>query len=175
MLPLVVVDPGPGGTPIVGEKLRVAWVWPLAAMPAILPNGKPDPDVVGELQPDGRLGRQAIALAGSPDVAVTLAPGPETLEAWGSSLADDPTLSPGNTAVLTALGTNQVLSGPYVPINIPSLLAGGFTGEVGTELARGNETLNTILGHARRPPHRAHGSDRRRGRSRTSATRTSTA
>jgi len=146
VLPLVVVAPGPAGTPTVGEKLRVAWVWPLVADPAILPDGKPDAEVVAELQAAGRLGVQADALAGAPDIPVTLAPGPETLEAWTGLARQDESLAPSLASVQAALGTNQVLSGPYVPINIPSLIAGGFGAEVGAELARGNETLGSLLG-----------------------------
>lgn len=146
VLPLVVVAPGPGGTPPVGEKLRVAWIWPLVADPAIQPDGKPDPEVVAELRAAGRLGGQADALAAAPDIPVTLAPGPETLEAWTGLAREDQTLAPSLASVQAALATNQVLSGPYVPINIPSLIAAGFGSEVGAGLARGNETLGALLG-----------------------------
>ena len=145
VLPLVVVAPDSDGTPVVGEKLRVAWVWPLTAAPAILPFGEPDPAVVEQMQPDGRLGRQAAALAAAPDIPFTVAPGPETVDAWTLLAANDPALDVGLTGMLNALETNQVLSGPYVPINIPSLIAGGFRDEVGTERARGTEALSARL------------------------------
>jgi hypothetical protein len=146
ILPLVVVAPGPGGTPTVGQKLRVAWIWPLVADPAILPDGEPDPEVVAELGSDGRLGRQAGALAAAPDIPLTVAPGPETLEAWTGLARADETLARSLDSMQAALATNQVLSGPYVPINVPSLIAGGFGSEVGAELARGNEVLGSLLG-----------------------------
>jgi hypothetical protein len=146
VLPLVVVAPGPGGTPPVGQKLRVAWIWPLVADPAILPDGEPDPEVLAELGNDGRLGRQAAALAAAPDIPLTVAPGPETLEAWTALARDQQALAPSLASMQAALTTNQVLSGPYVPINVPSLIAGGFGSEVGAELARGNEVLGSLLG-----------------------------
>ncbi|HUF83461.1 MAG TPA: DUF6049 family protein [Acidimicrobiia bacterium] len=146
VLPLVVVAPGPGGTPVLGEKLRVAWIWPLVTDPAVLPDGQPDPEVLAELRNDGRLGRQAGALAAAPDIPLTLAPGPETIESWTALARDDQTLAPSLASMQAALTTNQVLSGPYVPINVPSLIKGGFDSEVGAELARGNETLSSLLG-----------------------------
>jgi hypothetical protein len=44
------------------EPLRVAWIWPLVAAPALRADGSADPDVLAQLQPDGRLGRQAAAI-----------------------------------------------------------------------------------------------------------------
>jgi hypothetical protein len=146
VLPVTVVPPGLGGTPPVGERLRVAWVWPLVADPAELPDGTFDPDVVADFGVDGRLGRQAQAVASASGVPLTLAPGPETLESWTRATESNPQLGTGLTAARAALGANQVLSGPYVPIDIPALIAGGLGAQVGTELARGTETLNTLLG-----------------------------
>jgi hypothetical protein len=146
VLPLVLVAPNADGTPVVGEKLRVAWVWPLSAAPAIQPFGEPDPAVVEQMRPEGRLGRQAAALAAAPDVPFTLAPGPETLDAWTLLAANDPVLDAGLAAMSDALETNQVLGGPFVPIDVPSLVTGGFRDEVGSELARGTEALSARLG-----------------------------
>ena len=145
VLPLVLVAPNADATPVVGEKLRVAWVWPLSAAPAIQPFGKPDPAVVEQMRPEGRLGRQAAALAAAPDVPFTLAPGPETLDAWTLLAANDPVLDAGLAAMSAALETNQVLGGPYVPIDVPSLVTGGFRDEVGSERARGTEALSARL------------------------------
>ncbi len=145
VLPVTVVPPGPGGTPAVGERLRVAWVWPLVADPAVLPDGTFDPDVVAGFAFDGRLGRQAQALASASGVPLTLAPGPETLESWTAATRTDPQLGTGLTAARAALASNQVLSGPYVPIDVPSLIFGGLGAQVGAELARGTETLSTLL------------------------------
>jgi hypothetical protein len=147
VLPLVVVTPGPGGTAAdVGERLRVAWVWPLVAPPSSLPDGRPDPEVVGELQPTGRLGRQARALATATDIAVTLAPGPETLEAWTILARDDPALATSLAQLQTAMAADQVLPGPYVPVNIPSLIAGGLGAQVGAQRSRGGSALDALVG-----------------------------
>lgn len=146
VMPLVVAAPNPDGSPIMGEKLRVAWVWPLVAPPARRPFGEPEPDVVEQLAPEGRLGRQATALAAAPDLSFTVAPGPETLEAWTEMAVDDAELAGGLDAMETVLRTNQVLAGPYVPVNVPSLVAGGLESQVGAELAHGTDTLSTFLG-----------------------------
>jgi len=147
VLPLVVVAPNADGSPVVGEPLRVAWVWPMVTAPAIEPDGSTDPAVVEDLQPDGRLGRQADALAEA-DVPLTIAPGPETLDAWTNLGETDPAVSRGVTALQTALAkpANQVLAGPYVPINVPSLLAAGLGSEVSSELVQGADTLASRLG-----------------------------
>lgn len=146
VMPLVVAAPNPDGSPIMGEKLRVAWVWPLVAPPARRPFGEPEPDVVEQLAPEGRLGRQAAALAAAPDLSFTVAPGPETLEAWTEMAVDDAELAGGLDAMETVLRTNQVLAGSYVPVNVPSLVAGGLESQVGAELAHGTDTLSTFLG-----------------------------
>ncbi|MGH9050745.1 MAG: DUF6049 family protein [Acidimicrobiia bacterium] len=142
VLPLVVTAPNPDGTPIVGERLRVAWVWPLSAAPAVEPFGRPDPAVVEQLNPNGRIGRQAAALAAAPDIPFTVAPGPETLDAWTLFAANDAALADSLTSMQEALDTNQVLAGPYVPLNVPSLVTNGFRDQVGAELARGTEALS---------------------------------
>src|SRR5262249_2504345 len=51
-----------GGCADLGIPLDVAWVWPLQADPALRPDGSPDPAAVDAFKPDGRLGRQVVAL-----------------------------------------------------------------------------------------------------------------
>ena len=63
-------------------QLDVAWIWPLVAPPALALDGTPNADVVTQLVPTGRLGRQAAAIGADTDVPLTLAPSPETLDAW---------------------------------------------------------------------------------------------
>ena len=75
--PVVAVAPGANGGPAIGQRLGVSWVVPMTAPPAYQADGKPDPSVVSQLRPEGRLGRRAIAIANS-GVPLTLAPGPET-------------------------------------------------------------------------------------------------
>src|SRR5262249_60701034 len=59
--PVVAVVPGANGGPAIGKRLGVSWVVPMVAQPAYQADGKPDPDVVDELRPDGRPGRPAGA------------------------------------------------------------------------------------------------------------------
>ena len=127
-------------------RLGVAWVWPLVTGPSTLPDGSDDPAVTAELRPLGRLGRQAGALTRAGDVPLTLAPGPETLEAWVAQGRDDAGIGRGAAAVLDAAGRAQVVSGTYVPTDLPSLLAAGLTNAVDGQLVRGDETLGRLLG-----------------------------
>jgi hypothetical protein len=141
--PVVVVAPQPNGAPVIGEPLNVAWVWPLTARPGLLPNGTPDPDVVALLQPGGRIGGQVVKLA-EHDVPVTLAPGPETLDLWrviANPGADDAGAQETFAALSEAKDGAQILNSPYVPLDVPSLVDGGFATEVGTEYDRGFSAL----------------------------------
>jgi hypothetical protein len=144
--PVVVVAPQPNGATVVGEPLNVAWVWPLVTRPGLLPDGTPDPGVVAELGSGGRIGGEAVRLADH-DVPVTLAPGPETLEAWRVLAAgDNPDVAATLDDLYDTLDHAQVLSGPYVPVDVPSLTAGGFADQVEPEYDRGFETLLNGLG-----------------------------
>ncbi len=135
----VVSVPGPGSGPgSMGDKLRLTWIWPFTASPAYLAKGTPDPAVVRELKPDGRLGRIASSLA-STGVPVTLAPNPETIDSLASLGEDDPQLA----TTLNALrqGTKAAITGPYVPIDVPSLVSGGIHTEIGTQFDAGTRAL----------------------------------
>jgi hypothetical protein len=143
--PVVAVAAGENGGPVVGRRLGVSLVLPMVSRPAYGADGKPDPEVLAELAPEGRLGQQAITVASSA-VPLTLAPGPETLESWTQLARDHPSLTTSLDAVRDGLGRMQVLSGPYVPIDIRSLLAGGLGTEVGAELVQGSEKLSALLG-----------------------------
>jgi len=161
---LVVIDTQREAGPI-SERLRVAWVWPFVAPPAELPDGTPDPEVVAALGRQGRLGRLAAALPDADAVPVTLAPDPETLEAWvrwaGAAPADVPAddlepqlsaaqasaLAPGITALQRAVaGGQQVLTSPFVPIDFPSLLAAGLESPAQGQLLTGTFELGNALG-----------------------------
>ncbi len=79
---------------------------------------------------------------------LTLAPSPETLEAW-STLAQKQLVAAAVPAAIRSAGTsghNQVLTGPFVPLDLPSILDGGLSGVVNPELARGITTLETFFG-----------------------------
>ncbi|HEV3452067.1 MAG TPA: DUF6049 family protein [Acidimicrobiia bacterium] len=126
---LVAVDAGLGGQPQpLTTRLGVAWVWPLAARPALQPDGSIAPAVTTALQPEGILGRQVAALARHPSVPVTLAPSPETLDTWSTLARVDPGAGAGASELRGAVDTGQVqaLAGPYVPVDLPALLRGGL-------------------------------------------------
>ena len=159
-------EPGP-----VGEPLRFAWLWQLVAYPALLPDGDADPEVVAELEPTGRLGRLATAIPPMSDVPITLVPSPETLQSWAAlasasardtdSAADGDSdgelpvplpagkqsaLAPGIEAIRRATTNGQqVLAGPYVPVDLPSLLEHGLAGDALGELTVGARTLDDVL------------------------------
>jgi hypothetical protein len=135
-----------GLTSSVGTRLGVAWAWPLAAGPSTLADGSADPEVTDQLRPDGRLGRQAVALTRAGELPLTLFPGPETLEAWTRQGAGDPAIARGAAAVRDAVGRDQIVSGAYVPTNLPSLLAARLDDTVDAELVHGDETLTRLLG-----------------------------
>jgi hypothetical protein len=138
---LIVTDPNATTKP-----LSVAWVWPLVADPTFGPDGSADPAVVSQLATSGRLGRQARALGADTDVPVTIAPSPETLEAWSALAADNVDLGVGVAALQDAAAHDQVLSGPFVPLDMPSLAANGFTDAISTELQRGADALQSFFG-----------------------------
>ncbi|HZP29143.1 MAG TPA: DUF6049 family protein [Acidimicrobiia bacterium] len=144
--PVVVVGQGSNGAPPIAKKLQVAWVWPLVAPPSRRLDDTVDPKVVAALQPDGRIGRQVAALGRTPGVPVTLVPTPETLEAWAALAHTDPALASGVQTLQGALATDQVLPGPYVPVDMGSLLDHDLSGAVDAELTRGQSTLNAFFG-----------------------------
>jgi Family of unknown function (DUF6049) len=129
------------------KQLDVAWVWPLVAAPALALDGTPDPAVVSQLVPTGRLGRQAAAIAADADVPLTLAPSPETLDAW-LSLAQSPDnldLAVGVAALQGAVPRHQVLASSFVPLDLPSLFDAGLGATLGNELDQGGDKLQTFF------------------------------
>ena len=80
-----------------------------------------NPETLADLRPTGRLGRQAGQLVGDTDVPLTLAPSPETLDAWAALGQKLPDLAAGADAVRAsaAQGNKQVLAGPFVPLDLP--------------------------------------------------------
>ncbi|MGH9037689.1 MAG: DUF6049 family protein, partial [Acidimicrobiia bacterium] len=144
--PLVVVAPGL-------VPLTLAWVWRFDATPVRLPGGSARTAARTALEPDGRLRRMARALADASDVPLTVAATPETLEAWvegvGGVRENEAATDPGDPTGLrgaTAESTRQVLDSPYVPVDLPRLLAAGLGGEVDRQFTRGREVLTQVLG-----------------------------
>ncbi len=143
---LVVADVTPDGALAVGLPLDVSWIWPLVADPAYLPNGVPDPAVAAELQSAGRLGRQAALIGSNSDVPLTLAPSPETLDVWSAQSAQSVDLASGAASLRGAAARDQILASPFVPLDLPSLQAGGLGGAVPDEIARGVGSLESFFG-----------------------------
>ena len=152
---VVVAPVGSDGALSVGQPLNVAWVWPLQTEPAYVAGPVTiNPETLADLKLSGRLGQQAIQLAANTDVPLTLAPSPETLDAWAALGAKLPELATGADALRTAaLRNNQVLAGPFVPLDVPSLIRGGLgdvvttaSGSGPSELTRGVATLEQFLG-----------------------------
>jgi hypothetical protein len=131
-----------------GEPLQVAWVWPLRADPAYIERSPStvNPSTLRDLQPSGRLGRQANQLAANTEVPLTLAPSPETLDAWSTLSAKFPQLAGGAAAIRSAGLRNQVLTGPFVPLDLPSIFRSDLNDVLTPERVRGTSTLETFLG-----------------------------
>jgi hypothetical protein len=138
---LVVADPAATVTP-----LDVAWVWPLVAKPAMALDGTFDPNVVAELASTGRLGRQATAIGLASDVPLTLAPSPETIDAWTTLAGDNLDLALGAEALRSAVPLHQVLVGSYVPLDLPALFRANLGSSLTPELDRGAEALEAFFG-----------------------------
>lgn len=140
---LVAVEPEPIDAP-----LSVAWIWQIGAPPLDRSDGTPDPDVLSQLLPGGRLDRIATSLATARGVPLTLAISPETLESWRDAAVADPRLSDGFEALRGAASRDehQLLPAPYVPIDIPAIEASGLGDELVPELLAGADALEQILG-----------------------------
>ncbi|HEX2737463.1 MAG TPA: DUF6049 family protein, partial [Acidimicrobiia bacterium] len=132
---LVAVRTPADGSAAIPQPLAVAWIWRIVTQPAYLVNNQPDPGVIAEMQPNGRLGRIAASLSRADGVPITIAP-------------SKPAIADGLQAIENAAksSANQVLGGSFVPIDIPSLDAHGLGDEVGSQLALGADTLGTTLG-----------------------------
>lgn len=141
---LVVVG-GAGADAAITSPLGVAWIWPLSAPPATLPSNGLDPEVVNQLEPDGRLGRQVSALDRTAGVPLTIVPGPETLDAWVDSSGKQ-SIANGVLALQRARAVHQVVASAYMPIDLPSLLRAGMAGTVDAHLAAGEESLRVFFG-----------------------------
>jgi Family of unknown function (DUF6049) len=141
---VVAVAPTINGAPM-GEPLSVAWIWTIAADPSTQPGGAIRPGFLSAIGPRGRLTRLATAAARSTEVPLTIAPGPETLEAWGQRAKTDPAAAAGMTAMRSAARSNQVLAGPYVPIDVPSLTRTGLGDQAAIELTQGSMAIAGAL------------------------------
>jgi hypothetical protein len=142
----VVAPVGADGSLTVGQPLNVAWVWPLQTEPAFAAGKLFNQSTFDDLLPTGRLGRQAAQLVTSTDVPLTIAPSPETLDAWNDFGTKTASLAASAGALRATASTRQVLAGSFVPIDLPSLERGGLQDVVGAEFDRGAVSLENFFG-----------------------------
>ncbi|HUP85902.1 MAG TPA: DUF6049 family protein [Acidimicrobiales bacterium] len=119
------------------DPLSVALVVPAHAPPAVQPDGRVAIDDARAEQ----LADLATSLEDHPDVGLTLAATPETVEA----LATSPRAQDRQTVATlsAALGNRQLLGTPWVPTNLTAVIDGGLEEESAGLLSRGVEALRT--------------------------------
>jgi hypothetical protein len=137
-----------GETGAVTQPLGVAWVWPIVTAPTLGSDSTPDPGIVKQLRDNGRIGEEVQVLSQAGDVPVTVVPGPDTVQTWLALAKEDPTLSDGAKALGALALSAQVLSAPYVPVNLPSLLRAGMTSAVDAQLVEGGAALRALYEEA---------------------------
>lgn len=136
---------GPVDGSVVGERLRVSWLWKLREGPVVRPDATPDARVVRSLSDGGRLDRLARTLAAD-DLPVTVVPLPATVDGWSTLAARDPAAADGLAALRGAAETHDVIAGPWVPVDVASLEQAGLGTQVSDLIARGPDTLSSVLG-----------------------------
>ena len=124
-------------TVLEGEPLSVGLVVPVHAPPAVQPDG----DIAIDDERAELLAEFATTLEDHRDLGLTLAPTPETMEALATSprAQDRQTM----TTIAAALGSRQLLGGPWVPNDLTAILDGGLEEESAGLLTRGTAALRT--------------------------------
>jgi Family of unknown function (DUF6049) len=124
---------------IVGPKLDVTWIVPIHVPP------QPGPDGTDTFEHDqsARLADLVTALATHPATPVVVQPTPDTVAALAASPnpADSATLA---TLVKLPKG-RQLVSGPYVSLSLPGLLAAGLADDATLQVTRGGDELGAAL------------------------------
>ena len=117
--------------------LSVAWVQRYGTRPALQPDGSVvlDDDALDELR--------AVAAQLDGDVPLTVTPTPETIAALA-------TLDEGQTVTALAelLARHQVVSSPFVDIDVSALVAAGREEDVSRQRSEGDRVLDDTLGIA---------------------------
>jgi len=106
------------------------------------PGGTEDPLRVGVVAPVSGAGATTMAgaLAAHHNVPVTLAVVPRTIAALQAGHTGNGDRALAQLADLTG---DEVLTEPYVPVNVAALSEAGIAGEIGAQLARGTELLRS--------------------------------
>ena len=88
----------------------------------------------------GGVTTMADALTDHRDVPTTLAVSPQAVDTLAATRSHDGTHA---LEQLAALGGDQILEEPYVPINLAALPEAGLSGEIGAQLDRGDDVLRS--------------------------------
>jgi hypothetical protein len=119
-------------------SLGVAVVMELGGPPGLRPDGTVRPDNATASHLNGRIG----ALDQAPEVPLTVAPVPETLDALeGGGDPGRATLE----RLRGAIGDRDVLSRPYVDLDLDSLAAGGLLAQTAPQAMAGAQVLRERL------------------------------
>ena len=119
-----------------GPKLDLSWIVPVHAPPSIRPDGTRKLTNARDLQALG----QALEASAVP---LVIAPTPETVQALSTS--SDSAAASALTSLRRGAARRQVVTGAYVPTNLPQLLAGGLSSEADQEVKQGGEQLSQLL------------------------------
>lgn len=115
--------------------LSVAWVQPYGADPALRTDGSVvlDADELDDLR--------VVAAQLDAGVPLTVTPTPETIAALA-------TIDDGQTvdALAELLEGHQIISAPYVDLNLSALVAAGRVGDFASQRTAGDRTLDETLG-----------------------------
>jgi hypothetical protein len=123
-----------------GTALSFGWVAPVAATPALQPDGtrKLDPESVA------RLTTLTQALDARPTLPVVLNPSPETIESLAQSTKE------AERSLVTTLArvskTRQVVDASYVPLSPSTFVGNGSDAEFASQVGRGRSILESLLG-----------------------------
>ena len=121
------------------RPLAVALVSEIGLDPATAPDGSsitPPPETRD-------LARLIEVLAAHPDVPLSIAARPETVEAF--AISEDPDATAALLALRDAIPGRQVVALPYVDVDVAALIAAGLDDELDRQLRRGEQILRAEL------------------------------
>ncbi len=118
-------------------RLDVAWVAPFHAPPPTAAGGAASAPSTDDLAGLANVSRE---LANHPDVALTVAATPQTVDGLASGTTGG-RATVAQLAQAVGAGARQVVAGPYVHLDLPSLLAAGLDSELTAQLATGAGVL----------------------------------
>lgn len=126
-------------TVVDADPIDVALFVPFHAPPSVQPNGM----VTMDARRRESLVETASVLAARPDVALSLLPTPETLEALKES--DDAASRNAVAALAGAINGRDVLASTYVEADIPALATAGLPSEIAAQHARAVAVVSGTL------------------------------